>query len=101
MNINIGHNIKKYRIESKMTQGELAKQLSVTISSISAYENGLRAPSYDVIIKIASLFRVSTDNLLGHSNSFSSDIGELTAEQKLVVYEIIELYKLKNNQDLK
>lgn len=99
MNINIGDNIKRLRSSLNMTQGELANKLHVTISSISAYENGTRMPSYDILIKMARLFNVTTDNLLGFSNKYVADVSGLDAEQRNTVFEIIELYRLKNDKD--
>ncbi len=99
MNVNIGENIKNLRTTSNMTQGDLAERLRVTISSISAYENGSRMPSYDILIKIARLFNVTTDNLLGFSNKYVADVSGLDAEQRKNIFEIIELYKLKNDKD--
>lgn len=96
MNTNIGENIRDLRIASKITQKDLAKYLNLTVASISAYENGIRMPSYDILIKIASIFRVSTDNLLGFNNSYVIDISGLNAEQRNIIFEIIELYRLKN-----
>ncbi len=99
MNINIGTNIKKLRTTSKMTQKNLASALNITIASVSAYENGLRTPSYDILIKLASLFQVSTDNLLGFSNEYTIDISGLEPAQRNIIFEIIELYRLKNSNN--
>jgi len=43
----------------------VAKELNVTTSAYSNYEQGIRLPTYDVLIKIAKYFDVSTDYLLG------------------------------------
>lgn len=96
MNIHIGDTIKKIRTASNMTQKELADAVNVTFSSISAYENGTRLPSYEVLIKLASLFNISTDNLLGFSNSYVVNVSGLSPEQRNTIFEIIELYRLKN-----
>lgn len=62
--VNFGNRLKTLRIK-KLTQQQLADLLGLTKSVISAYENGLRYPAYDVLIKIARIFKVSTDFLLG------------------------------------
>ena len=49
-----------------MTQPALAKRLQVTKSVISAYETGLRMPSYETLLMISKVFSVSTDYLLGN-----------------------------------
>ena len=49
----IGKKLKNLRTDNAMTQATLAKKLNLTKSVISAYENDLRLPSYDVLIQIA------------------------------------------------
>ena len=63
--INFGNKLKLLRLQDNMTQEQLAQKLNLTKSVISAYETGLRLPSYDVLIRIAKIFNVSTDYLLG------------------------------------
>lgn len=48
-----------------MTQTKLSQKLGLTKSVISAYETDLRLPSYDVLIHISQIFKVSTNYLLG------------------------------------
>ena len=54
----MGKRIKELRTNAKFTQKELADRLGVTKSTITAYENDSRTPSYDVLIKIARVFNV-------------------------------------------
>lgn len=53
------------RSENKLTQSELATRLGVVKSTIANYEKGYRKPDNDTLIKLASIFGVSTDYLLG------------------------------------
>jgi len=57
--------IKQLRAEKKKTQEELGKIIGVTTSMIGMYEMGVRRPSYEVLIKLADYFGVTTDYLLG------------------------------------
>ena len=61
----LGIRIKQLREKHSMTQKELAKKLNVSNSTMSQYESGVRVPSDTTKLKIASLFDVSTDYLLG------------------------------------
>lgn len=61
---NFAHNLKYYRKKNLMSQGELADKLNVTHQAVSYYENGLRTCSFDMLIEIAELFGISTDDLL-------------------------------------
>lgn len=93
---NLGEQIKKLRNTKKITQSELAERVSVTKATISAYENGSRMPSYDVLIKLAQLFHVSTDNLLGYSNKFVIDVTGLTQQQRNTIHEVVSTYQKHN-----
>ena len=93
---NIGDQIKRLRTTRKMTQLDLAKRLNITKSAVSAYENGSRMPSYDVLIKISQIFHVSVDNLLGCSSSYTIDVTGLTDQQRNTVLSIILTYKSYN-----
>ena len=61
--VDFGNTLKTLRLYNKMTQAQLAQKLGLTKSVISAYENGLRLPSYDILIYIAKIFKVTTDYL--------------------------------------
>ena len=81
--IDVGSKIKALRISQKITQNEFAERLGVTKSAISSYENGSRLPSYDILIKIARIFKVSTDYLLGctEDKSLTVNVSGLTEKQ--------------------
>lgn len=98
MNANIGENIKVLRSAKNMTQTDLADRINVTKATISAYENSTRMPSYDVLIKIASVFHVTTDNLLGFSNKYMVDESGLNQRQRNVVNEIVQLNNFQNEK---
>ena len=51
-----------------MTQVELAKEIDISNVTISRYLSGDRTPRLDVIARIASVFHVSIDYLLGISD---------------------------------
>ena len=63
--VGFGDRLKALRLGHHFTQAQLAARLNLTKSVISAYETDLRMPSYDVLVSIARIFKVSTDYLLG------------------------------------
>lgn len=65
--VDFGVRLRALRVARRITQKELAEQLGLTKSVVSAYETGMRYPSYDILVKISSLFHVSTDYLLGNA----------------------------------
>lgn len=65
----IGKKISKLRKEHGKTQKELAELLNVTDKAVSRWESGLGNPEIELIPKIAKVFDVSTDYLLGNLNN--------------------------------
>ena len=91
--VKIGLNILYYRKERKLTQAQLAQRLGLTKSVISAYETGLRMPSYDILISIAKIFNVSTDFLLGLEKKQEVDFSGLTDEEISALLNLIRVMK--------
>ena len=52
---------------NKMTQQQISEYLHITQPSYIRYENGSAEPSLENLVKIADLFDVSIDILLGRS----------------------------------
>ncbi|MFS9152402.1 helix-turn-helix transcriptional regulator [Streptococcus infantis] len=57
--------LKTLRKEKKLTQKELAEQIGIKQNSYSDWETGKNEPSLENLIKLADLFEVSLDCLLG------------------------------------
>ncbi len=87
--IDIGKNIKKLRLQQDLSQAQLAERLGITKSIISAYENGSRMPSYEVLLKISRIFKVSTDYLFGIENKNTLDLSGLTDAQAKAVRDLV------------
>lgn len=93
--VDFGNVLKTQRLKDGMTQAQLAQRLGVTKSVISAYETGLRLPSYDILIHIAKLFNVSTDFLLGVENKQNIDFSGLSQEERDALINLIRAMKKK------
>ena len=50
---------------NKLTQQQVAQHLGISQPSYIRYEQGTAEPSYDNLVKLANLFDVSIDYLLG------------------------------------
>jgi transcriptional regulator with XRE-family HTH domain len=57
--------LSELRLENNLTRVELAEKLNVSVRLISYWEAGQRECDFDMLIKIADLFSVSVDYLLG------------------------------------
>ena len=58
-NKRIGKRIRKIRIERHLTQAELGEKVGLTADRIQRYENGVRKPKIDMLIKLAEALEVS------------------------------------------
>lgn len=59
-------NLRVYRERMKLSRKEIAALLSISIQAYGHYENGEREPKLEMLVKIATLLRVSVDDLLGY-----------------------------------
>ena len=59
--------LQELRKEKKFTQEEAANQFGVKLSTYQKYERDAISPPYDILIKIADFYNVSTDYLLGRT----------------------------------
>ena len=66
--------IKKYRTELHLSQEELAEKVYVTRQTISNWQLGESVPDIVKLTEIAKYFNVSTDYLLGISDTKSLDV---------------------------
>lgn len=100
MNTNFGPKIKQLRTQRKMTQLDLANRLGVSKTIMSAYETGLRKPSYDVLMEIALFFNVSMDYLFDcgeEGNEHTVDLSDLSEEERNLILGIVDSFKQNNN----
>ncbi len=95
--VNFGTTLKELRKSMGLTQQQLADRLWLSKATVSYYEQSLRYPSPEVIVKLARVFHVSADYLLGmEDKSQSIDVSGLTEEDIAVVQSTIELLRKKN-----
>lgn len=64
----MGERLREARIRKNMTQVELGRLLNVSNLTINRYENGLRKPDPEMLIKLAEQLEISTDFLLKGPN---------------------------------
>lgn len=95
----IGPKIKQLRSQKNISQIDLAKQLGVSKSVISSYENEIHLPPYDILIKMARLFGVSTDYLLGSGGNHSISVDGLTDKQIEAITMIVDELKEANKNN--
>ena len=93
-----GEKLKKLREDKKLSQIQLAYNLGVSKSTVSCYENGSRYPSYEVLVKIAHTFHVTTDYLLDHDSIRTLDVSDLLDEDIEILKNMADMLRRKNEQ---
>lgn len=88
--------LKQLRKSKNLRQEQVARLIGVNKSAISSYENNLRLPSFDILVRLANLYRVGTDYLLGQTNIRSIDLTGLTDEDAVLVCELVASMSQKN-----
>ena len=62
-----GKRLKKLREEKELTQGQLGKLINLSQQTIGHYEVSRAKPDLETIQRLAEIFNVTTDYLLGHN----------------------------------
>lgn len=98
MIIELGERLRNLRIEKHLRQDQVARLVNVEKSSISMYETGMRQPSYATFVRLADVFNVSTDYLLGRRNDRQLDLSGLTAAEGTMISELVASMTAKNKK---
>ncbi len=93
--VNMGDKLKALRIDKKMTQKQVADRIGLAISAVSSYESGSRYPSYDVLLKLARIFHVSTDYLLGITETRNIDATGLNDDEINMISQLVDMLRNK------
>lgn len=63
----LGARLKMIRAEANMKQKEFAQKLGIATTTYSGYESGKHEPNIEFLIKIADMFELSLDYVVGRS----------------------------------
>lgn len=95
--VDFGTTLKELRRRAGLTQKELADRLWLSKATVSYYEQSLRYPSPEILVKISGVFHVSTDYLLGlEEKKQTLDVTDLPDEDIEFLRSTIELLRKKN-----
>ena len=96
--VDFGQVLKKLRLEEELTQQQLADRLGVTKSVVSYYELHERTPSPEILVKLAAIFHVSTDYLLGLDKKETVDLTGLDKNDIITIKHLIATLRSKNEK---
>ncbi|WP_144561619.1 helix-turn-helix domain-containing protein [Bacillus mycoides] len=63
----LNERLKACREKKGYTQTFISEKLDVNKATLSSYESGRRKPDYEILTKLADIYEVSVDYLLGRS----------------------------------
>ena len=63
-----GKRVKELRIEKNLSQSALAKALNIDRTTVMKWETEGRETSFEMLVKVADYFEVTTDYLLGRTD---------------------------------
>lgn len=95
----IGRNIKKYRIEKKLRQEDLAEKTDLSANYIGMVERGEKIPSLETFISILNALEISADMVLADvlkqgyvvkNSLLDEDMQKLSQEDRERIYLVIE-----------
>ena len=99
----LGQRLKQAREESRYTQIVAAKKLGISNGTLSGYEREYRDPDTDILNRMADLYDVSVEWLMGRSDNkqtdWNSNLPNLTTKDERDI--AIDLEKMINNLDSK
>ena len=93
----IGRNIRKYRLEKKLRQEDLAERANLSINYVGAIERGEKIPS---LITIINALGVSADMILADvintgyeikTSMLSEKLSKLSKDDKNMAYDMIDV----------
>ena len=92
----LGERLKQLRDEFGFDQ-EMGRKLNITSSAYGYYEQGRNEPPLETLVKIAEIFNVTTDYLLGRSDIRENPV-YYTLSDKLTLTQA-ELLVVENMQE--
>ncbi|TYP72611.1 helix-turn-helix domain-containing protein [Paenibacillus methanolicus] len=87
----MGDRLRELRLRKNISQEEVAKQIGITRSAYSHYEINNRQPVYETLKKLAVLFNVSLDYIIGGEQSTKPDTQMMP--------EALEIIRILNSMD--
>lgn len=104
----LSNRLKSTRERRGLTQEQVSEKINVEIGTLSGYERAYRKPSPDMLLKLADLYGVSTDYLLGRVDNPTDELVPITTEpldqnatymNDPVTDDIVDNLKLMSRED--
>lgn len=94
----LGTRLKQLRMNNHLRQEQVAGLIGVSKNTMCSYESDLRQPSYETLVRLANIYTVSTDYLLGCQSKRTVDVSSLTAREIELVSNLVAEMSEKNKK---
>ena len=94
-----GKRLQELRLSRNLSQEDVAIRLRLHTKTISAYETNIRAPKYEILKKLATLYNTSTDYILNHDNRANLYLDELPPRKQQLVLEIFNAIRREHEAE--
>jgi C_GCAxxG_C_C family probable redox protein len=88
--MSLGSTIYALRTEKKMPQKTVAQYLNVSVSTVSNYEVDRHTPDIETLSKLADLFEVSVDYIIGRTDLRQANTNEKITKESGTQNEIVK-----------
>lgn len=95
----IGKNIRKYRLEKKLRQEDVAERAGLSTNYIGMLERGEKLPSLGTFIRILNVLEISADMVLADviktgyevkNSMLNEKLLKLSGDNREKIYEVID-----------
>jgi transcriptional regulator with XRE-family HTH domain len=86
-----------HRLEKHLTHADLAEMVDIGVRQIARYESGETEPNGEIVARIAQVFNVSTDYLLGRTDDpmpYVRSMDDLTDDERYIIVSLRKRQKL-------
>lgn len=97
MVVKTAERIKELREKNNYTQSELARRMSITRSSVNAWEMGISIPSTEKIVELSLLLHTTSDYLLGLDTNEMVSIEKYSTDEKELVYRLLRYFNKQHS----
>ena len=87
--MSFGSRLKTLRLEKRLSQKQIAEAFGTSVNCVSQYENDKRFPDEKMLVQLCQYYDISSDYLLGLSNT----------KRHLNTYKQIQDKKLNSEQE--
>lgn len=93
-----GMRLKKLREEKNLTQKQVGEIVGVKEASISGYERNVGEPKLSTLRRLAFLFGVSTDYLLGIEKRRAFHVDDVPENIQIMILDVVERMKKEHRE---